>query len=131
MSPVSRARLLGWSTAALVLVAAAVILAGSAMEVSRARQAVATPMSVAQLKADGDRRLAAGDGLGALQAYDDALMLDDTDLGTYYREGVALSHLGDREQAATMFLRVVRGGKADEEEARRARAWLDAAGIER
>jgi Flp pilus assembly protein TadD len=131
MSPVSRARLLAWSTAALVLVAAAVILAGSAMEVSRARQAVATPMSVAQLKADGDRRLAAGDVLGALQAYDDALMLDDTDLGTYYREGVALSHLGDREQAATMFLRVVRGGKADEEEARRARAWLDAAGIER
>jgi Flp pilus assembly protein TadD len=131
MSAVSRARLLAWSTAVLAIVAAAVILAGSAMEMSRARQAVATPVTVEQLKTDGDRRLAAGDIAGALQSYDDALVLDDTDLGAYYRAGVALSYLGDREQAATMFLQVVRGGTGDEEEVRRARAWLDAAGIER
>jgi tetratricopeptide (TPR) repeat protein len=125
----ARARLFARSTALLAVVTAALILAGSAAEMSRTRDAVATTVTAAALKADGDRRLAAGDVVGALQAYDDALMLDPADVGAYYRAGVALSHLDDREQAAAMFLQVVRAGEADDEEVRRARAWLKAAGV--
>jgi Flp pilus assembly protein TadD len=124
-----RARWLSRSTALLASVAGALVLAGAATEMYRALHAVATPVTAEHLKAEGDLRLAAGDLVGALQAYDDALMLDPTDLGAYYRAGVALSHLDDREQATLMFLRVVRAGAPDDQEVRHAREWLQAAGV--
>lgn len=126
---VPRARWVVWSTAMLLIVATALVIVDSALDVSRAKDAVATTVGAAELRAEGDRRLAAGDFSGALQAYDYALSLDGTDLGTYYRAGVALSHLGDREEAVTLFLRVVRQGPPEREEVRRARAWLEAAGV--
>jgi tetratricopeptide (TPR) repeat protein len=124
-----RARWVVWSTALLLIVATALVIVDSALDVSRAKKAVATTVTAAELKAEGDRRLAAGDFTGALQAYDYALALDARDLGAYYRAGVALSHLGDREQAVTLFLRVVRQGPPEREEVRRAQAWLEAAGV--
>ncbi|HEU4370073.1 MAG TPA: hypothetical protein VFV05_17765 [Methylomirabilota bacterium] len=129
MPPVSRARWVVCSTALLLAVATALVIVDSTLEMSRAKDAVATPVTAEQLKAEGDRLLAVGDTLGALQAYDDALTLDASDLGAYYRAGVALSHLGDQEQATILFLNVVRQGQADHEEVRRAREWLDAAGV--
>ena len=54
---------------------------------------------------------------------------DPRDFSIYYRAGVALSHLGDHEQAATLFTQVIRMGPADREEVRSApRQWLEAAG---
>lgn len=129
MVPVSRARWVVWSTALLLAVATALVIVDSVLDMSRAKDAVATPVTAEQLKAEGDRRFAAGDIIGALQAYDDALTLDASDLSAYYRAGVALSHLGDREQAATLFLRVVRQGRPEHYEVRRAREWLEAAGV--
>jgi tetratricopeptide (TPR) repeat protein len=128
MGSPSRARWVAWSTAALLTAAGTLIVVGSSM-FSRAKHAVATPMSAEELAADGDRRLARGDVVGALEAYDEALMLDAADPRAYYRAGVALSYLGDREQAATMFLWVVRSGAPASEEVRRAREWLQAAGL--
>jgi tetratricopeptide (TPR) repeat protein len=129
MDRISRARWVVWSTALLLAGITALVIVDSALDVSRAKHAVATPMSAPELKAEGDRRLAAGDFAGALQAYDYALTLDASDLDLYYRAGVALSHLGDREQAATLFLRVVRQGPAEHADVRRAQEWLEAAGV--
>jgi tetratricopeptide (TPR) repeat protein len=129
MTRVSPAQWVVWSTALLLTVATALVIVDSALDMSRAKPAVATPVSAEQLKAEGDRRLAAGDFSGALHAYDEALALDRTDVGAYYRAGVALSHLGDHEQAATLFLRVVRQGPDEREEVRRAREWLEATGV--
>ena len=58
------------------------------------------------------------------------MSLDRRDLTAYYRAGVALSYLGEREQTATLFLWVVRYGPPDREEARLAREWLEAAQID-
>jgi tetratricopeptide (TPR) repeat protein len=129
MARASRAQWVVWSTALFLTVAIALVIVDAALDMSRARPAVATTVSAADLKAEGDRKLAAGDVRGALQAYDYALALDAADLGAYYRAGVALSHLGEQEQAAAMFLRVVRQGPAEREEVRRAHAWLQAAGV--
>lgn len=128
MGKLSPRRWLTWLTAVLLTAGSSLVVVGSSM-LSRARQAVATPMSAGELLEDGDRRLAAGDVPGALRAYDDALVLDATDVAPYYRIGVALSYLGDREQAAAMFLRVVRQGPLSREEVRRARVWLAQAGV--
>jgi tetratricopeptide (TPR) repeat protein len=125
----SRARWIVWSTALLLAGMTALVVVDSVLDMSRAKDAVATPMSAAELKAHGDRRMVAGDYAGALQAYDAALLLDPADVSAYYRAGVALSHLGDREQTASLFLQVVRLGPPDREEVRRARAWLEAAGV--
>lgn len=125
MDGASRARWVAWSTAFALIVGSALALSGSAAMMPRSTQA--TPMTAERLKADGDRRLAAGDVSGALQAYDEALLLDRDDLGLYYRAGVALSHLGNREQAITLFLWVVRMGSPDREEVRVAREWLEKA----
>jgi tetratricopeptide (TPR) repeat protein len=129
MSRVSWARWIVWCTALLLAGVTALVIVDSVLDVSRARQAVARPMSAADFTAEGDQRLAAGDAVGALQAYDEALRLDATDAGLYYRAGVALSRLGDHEQAATLFLQVVRRGPPEREEVRRAEAWLEAAGV--
>jgi len=128
MGKVSPGRWLTWLTAVLLTAGSSLIVVGSSM-ISRARQAVATSVTAGQLIEDGDQRLAAGDVRGALQAYDDAIVLDATDVAAYYRLGVALSYVGDREQATAMFLRVVRQGPAGREEVRRARAWLADAGV--
>ena len=128
MGTFSPRRWLTWLTAVLLTGGSSLVVVGSSM-LSRARQAVATPMSASELLEDGDRRLAAGDVQGALQAYDDALVLDALDVAAYYRIGVALSYTGDREQATAMFLRVVRQGPAEREEVHRARAWLIQAGV--
>ena len=129
MARYARARWVVWLTALLLAGVTALVIVDSALDVSRATDAVATPVSALELKAQGDRRLAAGDFAGALQAYDYALALDAADLGLYYRAGVALSHLGDREQAAMLFLRVVRQGPADHADVRRAQEWLEVAGV--
>ena len=90
-----------------------VALAATAMILPRATQAVATPITVRQLVEEGDRRLAEEDFAGALHSYDSALLLDRRELAAYYRAGVALSYLGEREQTATLFLWVVRYGPPD------------------
>src|SRR5262249_26051387 len=91
----------------------------TAMILPRATQAVATPVTVRQLIEEGDRRLAAEDFKGALKAYDDAMALDATELVAYYRAGVALSYLEERDQAATLFLWVVRAADPAGEARRR------------
>jgi hypothetical protein len=58
------------------------------------------------------------------------MALDRRDLDAYYRAGVALSYLGQREQTATLLLWVVRYGPPDREEVRLAREWLEAAQID-
>ena len=58
------------------------------------------------------------------------MALDRRDLDAYYRAGVALSYLGEREQTATLFLWVVRYGPPEREEVRLAREWLEAAQID-
>ena len=58
------------------------------------------------------------------------MSLDRRELAAYYRAGVALSCLGEREQTATLFLWVVRYGPPDREEVRLAREWLEAAEID-
>jgi hypothetical protein len=58
------------------------------------------------------------------------MALDRRDLDAYYRAGVALSYLGEREQTATLFLWVVRYGPPDRVEVRLAREWLEAAQID-
>lgn len=128
MGYLSGARWITWSTAIVATVAGALIIADYALETSRAQHAVATPVNTEQLKAEGDRRFAAGDVSGALQTYDEALAQDPRDFSIYYRAGVALSHLGDHEQAATLFTQVIRMGPADREEVQRAQEWLEAAG---
>jgi Flp pilus assembly protein TadD len=129
MGYISGARWITWSTALVATVVGALVIADYALETSRAQHAVATPVNTDQLKAEGDRRFAAGDVTGALQLYDEALAQDPADMTVYYRAGVALSHLGDQEQAATLFLRVVRMGQPELEEVQRAQAWLEAAGM--
>jgi tetratricopeptide (TPR) repeat protein len=129
MTRIWGARWVVWATALLLTVATALVIVDSALDMSRAKDAVATPVNAEQWKAEGDQRLAAGDFTGALQAYDYALTLDGTDLGAYYRAGVALSHLGEQEQAITLFLRVVRQGPPEREEVRQAREWLEGAGV--
>ena len=111
-------------------VVSALALSATAIILPRTTQAVATPVSVRQLVEEGDRQLAAEDFAGALKAYDRAMTLDRRDLVPYYRAGVALSYLGEPEQAATLFLWVVRYGAPDREEVRLAREWLEAAQIE-
>jgi tetratricopeptide (TPR) repeat protein len=126
----SRARWLAWSAVLVLTVASALALAAIAMILPRATQAVATPITVRQLVEEGDRRLAEEDFAGALRSYDSALSLDRRELAAYYRAGVALSYLGEREQTATLFLWVVRYGPPDREEVRLAREWLEAAQID-
>jgi len=127
MDRASRPGWITWSTALLLTGASALLLSGSVAMAPRAPEAVATPVSAEEWAAEGDRRLAARDFSGALAAYDEALALDPTDVALYYRAGVALSHLGDREQTTALFLWVVRHGDPDGEEVRVARAWLEAA----
>jgi tetratricopeptide (TPR) repeat protein len=129
MTDRSRARWLAWSTVLCLTVASALALSAIAVMLPRATQAVATPVSVRQLIEEGDRRLAADDFAGALKSYDAAMALDRRDLVAYYRAGVALSYLDEREQAAMLFLWVVRSGSPDREEVRLAREWLEAAQI--
>jgi tetratricopeptide (TPR) repeat protein len=126
----SRARWLAWSAVLVLTVATALALAATAMILPRATQAVATPITVRQLVEEGDRRLAEEDFAGALRSYDSALLLDRRELAAYYRAGVALSYLGEREQTATLFLWVVRYGPPDRVEVRLAREWLGAAQID-
>jgi tetratricopeptide (TPR) repeat protein len=126
----SRARWLAWSAVLVLTVATALALAATAMILPRATQAVATPITVRQLVEEGDRRLAEEDFAGALRSYDSALLLDRHELAAYYRAGVALSYLGEREQTATLFLWVVRYGPPDRVEVRLAREWLEAAQID-
>ena len=126
----TRARRLAWSAVLALTVASALALSATAMILPRATQAVATPVSVRQLVEEGDQQLAAEDFAGALKSYDRAMSLDRRDLTAYYRAGVALSYLGEREQTATLFLWVVRYGPPDREEARLAREWLEAAQID-
>ena len=130
MSERSRARWLAWSAVLVLTVASALALAATAMILPRATQAVATPITVRQLVEEGDRRLAEEDFVGALRSYDSAMSLDRRELAAYYRAGVALSYLGEREQTATLFLWVVRYGPPDREEVRLAREWLEAAQID-
>jgi tetratricopeptide (TPR) repeat protein len=125
----SRARWLAWSAVLLLTVASSVALSATAMILPRVRQAVAIPMSVRQLLEEGDRQLAAEDFAGALKAYDRAMTLDRREVAAYYRAGVALSYLDDREQTTTLFLWVARYGPPDREEVRLAREWLEAAQI--
>jgi len=126
----TRARWLAWSAVLVLTVASALALAATAMILPRATQAVATPITVRQLVEEGDRRLAEEDFAGALRSYDSAMSLDRRELAAYYRAGVALSYLGEREQTATLFLWVVRDGPPDREEVRLAREWLEAAEID-
>jgi tetratricopeptide (TPR) repeat protein len=130
MSERTRARWLAWSAVLVLTVASALALAATAMILPRATQAVATPITVRQLVEEGDRRLAEEDFAGALRSYDSAMSLDRRELAAYYRAGVALSYLGEREQTATLFLWVVRYGPPDREEVRLAREWLEAAEID-
>jgi tetratricopeptide (TPR) repeat protein len=92
-------------------------------------RAVATPVTLEQLVAEGDARLAQRDYEGALEAYDRALALGATHTGVYYRVGVALSHLGRQEETAAAFLWVARTGEPRSREVELARQWLQAAGI--
>jgi tetratricopeptide (TPR) repeat protein len=130
MSERSRARWLAWTAVLILTVASAVALSVTAIILPRMTPAVATTVSVRELLDEGDRQLAAEDFAGALKLYDRAMSLDRRDVGAYYRAGVALSHLDDREQTATLFLWVVRYGPPDRDEVRRAREWLEAAQIE-
>lgn len=91
--------------------------------------AVATPVTVEQLVAEGDARLGQRDYAGALEAYDRALAAGGTSTGLYYRVGVALSHLGRQEETAAAFLWVARTGEPGSREVELARQWLQAAGI--
>lgn len=129
MDGLPRAQWVVWFTALLLTVGSALMLSGTGALMPRAEQAVATTVSPAQLMVEGDRRLAAGDFSGALQAYDEALLRDPGDVGLYYRAGAALSHLKEREQAVAMFLWVVRHGPPEREEVRLAREWLEAARV--
>ena len=126
----TRARRLAWSAVLVLTVASALALSATAILLPRATPAVATPVSVRQLVEEGDQRLAAEDFAGALKSYDRAMALDRRDLDAYYRAGVALSYLGEREQTATLFLWVARYGPPDREEVRLAREWLEAAQID-
>jgi hypothetical protein len=99
----SRARRLAWTAVLFLTVASALALSATAIILPRTTQAVATPVSARQLVEEGDRQLAAEDFAGALKAYDRAMTLDRRDLVPYYRAGVALSYLGEPEQAATLF----------------------------
>jgi tetratricopeptide (TPR) repeat protein len=126
----SRARRLAWTAVLVLSVASAVALSATAIILPRTTAAVATPMSVRQLLDDGDQQLAVGDFAGALKSYDRAMALDRRDVAAYYRAGVALSFLDDREQqTAALFRWVVRYGEPGREEVRLARAWLEAAQI--
>jgi Flp pilus assembly protein TadD len=128
MAYFSGARWITLSTALVATLVGALIIADYAMDTSRAKQAVATQVNTEQLKEEGDRRFMAGDVTGALQIYDEALAQDPADATIYYRAGVALSHLGDSEQAATLFLRVVQMGPPERDEVRQAQDWLEATG---
>ena len=132
MAYVSHARWITWSSALVATAVGALIIADYALDTSRAKHAVATPVTAPvtteHLKAEGDERFTAGDVVGALQIYDEALSQDPADITIYYRAGVALSHLDDSEQAALLFLRVVRMGPPDHPDVARARRWLEAAG---
>jgi tetratricopeptide (TPR) repeat protein len=133
MRHTSGARWITWATALVFTGISGLIIADYALHASRAEQAVATPVDVTErvrrLTAEGDRRFAAGDLAGALQAWDEVLALDPADYTAYYRAGVALSHMGDHEQAVALFRQVVRLGPPEREEVRRARQWLEAAGV--
>lgn len=126
MDDPARAQWTAWLTALALTLASALMLSGTAALTPRTERAVATTPSAAQLMAEGDRRMATGDFIGALQVYDDALVRDPEDVALYYRAGAALSHLQEREQAIAMFLWVVRHGSPEREEVRLARKWLEA-----
>jgi Flp pilus assembly protein TadD len=132
MGYISNARWITWSSALVATAVGALVIADYALDTSRAKHAVATPVTAPvtteHLKAEGDRRFTAGDMTGALQIYDEALGQDPTDITIYYRAGVALSHLDDSEQAALLFLRVIRMGPPEHPDVNQARQWLEAAG---
>jgi hypothetical protein len=129
MSERSRARWVAWTAVLILTVASAVALSVTAIILPRTTPAVATPVSVRQLLDEGDQQLAAEDFAGALKSYDRAMSLDRRDVAAYYRAGVALSFLDDREQTTALFRWVVRYGEPDREEVRLAREWLEAAQI--
>lgn len=84
----------------------------------------AVEVSAEQALVEGDQRLARRDYRGALEAYDRGLERFPRDLRLLYRAGVALSFLGDREQAALVFRSVVRHGDPASAEFRAAQTWL-------
>ena len=72
---------------------------------------------------------AKGDYKGAWQLYYQALQGVPEDVSLWYGLGVALSHLNQRKETEQAFQYVVRHGRPDSEEVRRARRWLVSTGV--
>lgn len=73
--------------------------------------------------------VAQGDYEGARGLYSRALEAEPEDVSLWYALGVTLSHLNQRKETEEAFQYVVRRGRPDSEEVRRARRWLVSAGV--
>lgn len=83
----------------------------------------------ALLKGEGDQLAARGDYAEAVEKYGAAVEHEPGDGSLWYALGVALSHVGRREETVAAFQRVVDLGQPEAEEVRVARAWLVRAGV--
>lgn len=82
-----------------------------------------------ELRAEGDQLAARGEYAEAADKYRAAVEREPRDGSLWYALGVALSHLGRREETIDAFGRVVDLGQPDSQEAQVARAWLVRAGV--
>ena len=81
-----------------------------------------------QLTEEGDRLAARGKYAAAVVKYQAAVNQEPTDLSFRYALGVALSHLGRRQETVEQFRWVVSRGEPGSPEVQVARRWLAAAG---
>ncbi len=111
-----------------LLLLALVFRGGGAVPVERIPEPSSVPPSQSLAKQARDL-VEVGDYEGAWRVYDEALQAAPEDVSLWYALGVALSHLGRRQETEDAFQYVVRRGKPDSEEVRMARRWLVSAGV--
>jgi tetratricopeptide (TPR) repeat protein len=91
--------------------------------------APATVSAAAQLKAEGDALMGAGDHRGATDRYRRALALEPDEISLRFALGTAYTFLSRRPEAVEQFRSVVTRGDPGSVEYREARRWLAGAGV--
>ena len=91
--------------------------------------APATVSAAAQLKAEGDALMGAGDHRAATDRYRQAVALEPHEMSLRFALGTAYTFLDRRPEAVEQFRSVVKRGDPGSVEYREARRWLAGAGV--